>query len=158
MTVKAVILAAGIPHLAASPALAREITWKSTLEWQLQSLGVLNSEIDIVIGFGSQDEAVEKNQTAKFIQNIHWKSTTSVGSLLLVEINDLEELWISYGDILYHASSIDQINNIKGSSTIAYDSDWLTRYLFRESGDIEKAEKLVCSDSTVIGLGSKIHT
>ncbi|ELH8888560.1 sugar metabolism cluster protein [Vibrio cholerae] len=155
---KIVILAAGLPHLGENPALSQTVGGLSILDWQLNSLKLISENIDVVLGFRASEQKHCFQLPINFLENKEWESTKSSGSLLLVDLNQVDELWVSYGDVLYHSQTVQQIANTQSEVVVAYDSEWRTRYLGRDQSDINEAEKVIVSNKQVQRLGSGINT
>lgn len=155
---KIVILAAGLPHLGENPALSQTVGGLSILDWQLNSLNLVSENIDVVVGFRASEQTHSFQLPINFLENKEWETTKSAGSLLLVDLNQLDELWISYGDVLYHSQIVQQIENTQSEVVVAYDSEWRTRYLGRDQSDINESEKVIVSNDQVQRLGTGINT
>ncbi|EGR0551023.1 sugar metabolism cluster protein [Vibrio cholerae] len=155
---KIVILAAGLPHLGENPALSQTVGGLSIIDWQLNSLDLISENIDVVLGFRASEQKHSFQLPINFLENKEWETTKSAGSLLLVDLNQVDELWISYGDVLYHSQAVQQISSTQSEAVVAYDSEWRTRYLGRDHSDISEAEKVIVSNNQVQRLGSGINT
>ncbi|MGL6002574.1 MAG: PEP/pyruvate-binding domain-containing protein [Plesiomonas sp.] len=154
---KIVILAAGLPHLGIEPALSKNVNGVTVLDWQLNSLRSLSADVDVVLGFRANELKHEFSLPVKFLENKDWENTKSAGSLLMVDLERVDELWISYGDVLYHSHTVDMLAMTSAETVIAYDSDWRIRYLAREQLDINEAEKVIVSENKIQRLGTDIN-
>ncbi|EGR2427794.1 TPA: PEP/pyruvate-binding domain-containing protein [Vibrio cholerae] len=154
---KIVILAAGLPHLGIDPTLSKVVNGATVLDWQLNSLRSLSADVDVVLGFKANEIKHDFHLPVNFLENKDWEKTKSAGSLLMVDLAQVDELWISYGDILYHSHIADMLSRTGNETAIAYDSDWRTRYLAREQIDISESEKVIVSENRVQRLGSNIE-
>lgn len=154
MISKIAVLAAGSPHFGVDPSVFQRVSDQSVLDWQLYSFSQVNAQIDLVLGFNYQVESSDKCYSV--IVNEEWESTGSAGSLALVDIQGVDELWVSYGDIVYHPEAVDLVSSSGGDAVVAFDSDWRTRYLGRGSDNINGAEKVIMLDDKVQCLGSGV--
>ncbi|BBP43108.1 PEP/pyruvate-binding domain-containing protein [Thiosulfativibrio zosterae] len=157
MKSKIAILAAGMPHFGELPSLSSKVGGLSILDWQLNSLKALSAITDVVVGFRASELDLAQYASINLIENPHWQSTGSVGSLLLVDIEDCDELWVSYGDVVYHQKPIERMSEIDSDVVIAYDSEWTTRYLGRDLSDIKNAEKVILTGQNISRLGQDIN-
>jgi len=147
MNKKLVILAAGLPHIGEDPTLTKQISGLSILDWQLNNFKNSDIDINVVIGFKADEQKTSRYSNICFTENTNWQTTKSGDSLLLTDFDLIDELWISYGDILYHKYAIQKMENESAEAVIAVDSEWKNRYLGRDKNDIIKAEKVVVANS-----------
>lgn len=158
MKTKIAILAAGSPHFGDTPSLNNHVGGLSILDWQLNSLKLLDASINIVVGFRAMEVQLKLNPSITIIENTHWQSTSSSGSLLLIDLDECDELWVSYGDVLYHQHTINKMSEVDSDIVVAYDSEWQTRYLGRDVSDISDAEKVVLANDRVSRIGEGISS
>lgn len=154
---KIVILSAGKPHVGTEPPSLKKIGDTSVLEWQLNCFDSIDGTVDIVLGFQSSKIKTFWSKRVNVVENVDWATMSSAGSLLLSDLNRIDELWIAYGDMLFHKHSIDEMSKLTGDLVIGYDSDWRTRYHGRSHVDINKAEKVIVDATTVLRLGPNIQ-
>lgn len=149
-------MAAGSPHFGDTPSLDNQVGGLSILDWQLNSLKQLDAGLNIVVGFRASEMQLKLPPSITVIENTYWHSTTSTGSLLLVDLEECDELWVSYGDVLYHQHTVNKMSEMDSDIVVAYDSEWKTRYLGRDVSDISDAEKVVLTNDSVSRIGEGI--
>lgn len=153
---KIVILGAGLPHFGTDPSLCLDVGGLSVLQWQLSSFKGIQASVDVVVGFKAVEQKEQESEVVHFIENSDWETTQSGGSLLKVNLENIEELWVSYGDILYYSQTIQKIRDQLQQAIVVYDSEWRMRYNGCGPYDISLVEKVVIANKKVQRLGSDI--
>lgn len=148
-----IILSAGRPHLGEVPSLLTKVNDRSLFEWQLNALSP-NVKPQVVIGYKAE-EFKELSTQANFIENPNWKATKSAASLLCADLL-ADSITVSYADILYRPSLLQQLQNSSSDITLVYDSQWLNRYAGRTQEDIERAEKVRLQNNQLLASGAKL--
>ncbi|GKT11855.1 MAG: glutamine kinase [Thiomicrorhabdus sp.] len=155
MNKKIIILAAGIPHKGLESSLLMSVNGQTVLDWQLSVFRASADNVQLVLGYESSSLDASHNRF-KTVLNDKWNETGSAYSLLQADLSGTNELWVSYGDILYHDQTITKMDSIDSSIVIAWDSLWRTRYLGREHNNIVDSEKVIVNDEIVQRLGADV--
>ncbi|SFR51117.1 Choline kinase [Marinobacter daqiaonensis] len=152
---RCVILGAGAPHQGEQPTLLEPVNGISVLNWLLNALAVPESQIDLVLGYQSEHIA-ERYPDIRRVVNPRWETTGSAGSLLEVDLDDVEDLLVCYGDILFRPQVVEEMKEKEAPIVVAWDSLWKQRYLDRDPRDMEQSEKILGGSPAVHRLGSDI--
>ena len=152
---KIIILAAGVPHKGLEPSLVMSVNGQTVLDWQLSVFKASASNVQLVLGYESS-VLNDLQSRFKIVLNKKWNETGSAHSLLQADLSDTNELWVSYGDILYHEQTISKMDCIDSPIVIAWDSLWRTRYLGREYESTLDSEKVIANERHVQRLGTDV--
>lgn len=152
---RCVILAAGAPHQGQSPALLESVNGMTVIDWLLNALSLAETDIDLVLGYQSAD-ITNRYAGIRTLENPSWKTTGSASSLLLTDLEGLDELLVCYGDILFREQLVDALTQLNSPIAIAWDSHWKQRYVDRDPQDLEVSEKVLAKDDSIQRLGSDI--
>lgn len=152
---RCVILGAGAPHNGENPTLLESINGISVIDWLLSALALPSDEIDLVLGYQSQ-HILDSYPQIRTVINSNWQTTGSAASLLSIDLDNVDDLLVCYGDILIRSSLVDEIRRIDSPVVVAWDSHWRKRYLNRDIRDIEACEKVSVEKSQLARLGSDI--
>ncbi|EFE51487.1 MULTISPECIES: PEP/pyruvate-binding domain-containing protein [Providencia] len=157
MKTRSIILGAGAPHYGDQPTLLEKINGISVFDWLLDALTSNSDDIDLILGYQS-DEIASKYPSIHIKQNKKWETTGSIYSLFQANLDDVDELIVCYGDLLFRDKLIRKLCKVNAPITIAWDSHWKQRYIDRSPEDIHASEKITTSGSTVCRLGYDIPT
>jgi choline kinase len=147
-----IILAAGKPYKGDEPALLTKVNGRSLFDWQMEALAMKQLSPQVVVGYGAE-EFKKISGRAIFRTNTNWENTGSGYSLLSAELDGREAI-VSYADILYRHSALEQIKHSTTDITLVYDSRWKERYTGRQEQDLVAAEKVMISaDGGVLRAG-----
>lgn len=152
---RCVILGAGAPHQGNQPTLLEPVNGGSVFDWLLKAVGLPEAQIDLVLGYHSEDIA-QRYPGIRSVVNPHWKTTGSAASLLEVNLDSVDDLLVCYGDILFRGQLVTELRQMDAPVVVAWDSLWQQRYVDRASEDIAVSEKVVGGSSGVRRLGSDI--
>ncbi len=95
---------------------------KTLLDWQLQSLRKAGVE-NILVVCGYQSHLLQGNYDT--IKNSRWDETNMVQSLLAAYTKIHEStILLSYADIVYHHSHVEQLIQCKHDLCLTYDTQW----------------------------------
>ena len=126
---KAIILAAGRGSRMKTetenhPKCLTKLRGITLLEWQLEALRIGGiSQIAIVTGY--KHEMLEKWDLKTF-HNPFWEKTNMLSSLCCAdEWLEKETCIVSYSDIFYDPSAVEQLINCGAPIAITYDPNWL---------------------------------
>lgn len=148
-------MAAGVPHKGLEPSLLISVNGQTVLDWQLSAFRASASNVQLVLGY--ELSSLNSNQNKfKTVLNKNWNETGSAYSLLQADLSGTNEIWVSYGDILFHEQTISKMDCVDSQVVVAYDSYWKTRYLGREQEDILGSEKVIVNDRLVQRLGADL--
>jgi choline kinase/phosphohistidine swiveling domain-containing protein len=155
---KAIILAAG----AGSTSLdTREQFPKCLLPYN-ESSTVLDTILSAVRACGINDfcivggfemlKIMQAYPATKYYYNERWESTGSLYSLLKASAEFDSDLLISFSDIVYSQAAVETISRSEADLTIAYDSQWETRYGGRGPLILADAVKVYVSDTRTVDI------
>ena len=110
-------------------------------------LEVGGKDIYLVGGFGIL-KILEKYPKLKFFYNEKWESTKSLASFYSSRTVYNEDLMVSYTDVVYKKTILENLSNVKSKLAITIDSKWKNRYEGRGKNFLVEAEKVFQSKST----------
>ena len=164
----AIILAAGEgtrlrPETISIPKGMVKLFDKSLLEIQINiftKCGI--NDINIVTGYLSDQITFP---SINYFKNKNYSSTAGIVSLFCAKEKLQDSTIITYSDLVFEKTIIDQVNNFKGDIGIAVDLDWEKKYenrdqhpkseadnvLFDEKGNILELRKNIQKPNSVIG-------
>jgi choline kinase/phosphohistidine swiveling domain-containing protein len=144
-----IVLGAGAPHIGKSPSVLREASFgKSVLEWIAEAYRVDLDDIIFVSGFNSS-EIKARYPKLSMIENLDWKNTKSLSSLLLAELDGSHPIFVNYGDILFRNDIVSRMLSSNAPVTIAYDSHV-------SPGKSEGREKVAVSMGQALRIGRDV--
>jgi len=92
----------------------------------------------------------------KYFYNDNWKETKSLASLNRAKTEFNDDLIISYSDVVYNEKTLNNLMVSKSDITIAYDSNWKSRYIGRNKDILKDAEKISVTPNNDIYVGKNI--
>ncbi|MDA1196488.1 MAG: phosphoenolpyruvate mutase [Nanoarchaeota archaeon] len=110
-------------------------------------------DISIVKGF-LKDKIVADN--VKSYYNDEYSTNNVAASLMKAESELNDDCIVSYGDIMYDASVINQLLKSEGDIVIAVKEQWQTRYEKKSPEDLEGAEKAIFKEGIVEKIGRSL--
>lgn len=137
-----VILGAGEPFSGTEPsALTQTSGDKRVLDWLLEAFShsLTDPEFHFVGGY-RMDDIVEEYPNIHFSQNENWETTGPVSSLFTAPLPDDRPLYVCYADTVFEHSAVEALD---GTTTIAIDRSWQTRYHDRSEESLARAEKVL---------------
>ena len=153
-----VILGAGKPHFGKTPsALIETSLGGKQLHWLLAATRNIVDETTFISGYKNK-EISKIFPELNCIYNNEWESTGSFGSLLKAPLNSIDDMLVSYSDILFNHSVANTIENANADIVVAYDSLWLSRRDDEKKVDLEKYEKITIVSGKVLELGYQLRT
>lgn len=156
---KLIILNAGVPYdsdMDDAVSLAMPVHGQRTLDWVLDATNLATDNVSIVSGYRTPEMRAQFSDI-HVIENKEWRVTGSAGSLFCADLDDISELLVCYGDILFRENIVQQLCASEEDLTIAWDSKFRTRYADREVQDLERCEKVIAQDGTIYGLGENLE-
>ena len=150
------ILGAGRPYSGYKhPALKTVESSINVLDWILDAVDYFKPDCYFISGYAS-DKIREQYPDLNYIHNKYWETTRASWSLLnALPINHKETL-VSYSDIVYLDSTVRKIMDADGDVVVAIDSHWKSRYVGRNSNDIEICEKVFVKGDEITVLGNDL--
>lgn len=151
---KTIILAAGQgtrlrPLTDHCPKCMVAVNGKSIIERQLETMhmcGIKDGDITIITGY-CNDVLKERFQNTgiHFVMNEAYESTNMVYSLMCARniMEQEDDILISYGDIIYHASALDKILASEEDSSVIVDDGWYEYWSERCENPLDDAETLM---------------
>ena len=151
---KTIILAAGQgtrlrPLTDHCPKCMVAVNGKSIIERQLETMhmcGIKDGDITIITGY-CNDVLKERFQNTgiHFVMNEAYESTNMVYSLMCARniMEQEDDILISYGDIIYHASVLDKILASEEDSSVIVDDGWYEYWSERCENPLDDAETLM---------------
>lgn len=128
------------------------------LDWILDAIGNNTDEKPIFVAGYRANDIKKKYQNLEVVENTLWETTGPTASLFCTPFDSYERVIVCYSDVLFRKSIIQEILNNDFSIAIGYDSSWRTRYAHRTEKDLERCEKVIVKDNSVLRLGSDIPT
>ncbi len=144
-----VILGAGRPFAGTEPsALTSTSGDKRALDWLLEafSQSLDNPEVHFVGGY-RMEQVVDSYPDIHFSQNEDWETTGPVASLLTAPLPNDRPVYVCYADTIFEQTAVEAID---GTTSIAVDRSWQTRYHDRSEESLDRAEK-VTLDNNYLG-------
>lgn len=127
---------------------------KPIIERQLETLNECGLQ-DIVIVRGFQSQRLE-HLGARFVLNPEFETSNMVHSLFCAESEMTGDILISYGDIVYNASVIQDLLNESQPFAVTINTRWRELWELRMKNPLEDAETLkMDADGYVKELGKK---
>ncbi len=150
-----IILAAGKPHQGNKPALLTKISGISLFDWQLNALAATDTFPQVVVGY-EEDEFKKLTERAVFHTNSNWEKSGSGFSLFSANLTG-SSIIVSYADILYRPSILDQIKQSTADITLVIDSHWKQRFVGRTERDLQSTEKVMIDNAgSILGIGQNL--
>lgn len=129
---------------------------KTLLDWQLMALRKAGIK-DLLIVRGYLADCIQGDFST--VENTRWAETNMVSSLLCAFENVADEITvISYSDIVYKASHIEQLMNTKGDICITYDVAWESLWRLRNENPLDDAETFIQEDGLLKEIGNKTNS
>lgn len=159
---KAIIIAAGKGtrlknYTATLPKCMLKFGGKTLLARQIKALRA-NGIRDITVVKGYMKEKINY-PGIKYCINDNYEKNNILNSLFYAEPAMIDDLIISYSDILYEKEVVKRLLKSDKDISIVVDIDWLMYYKGRISHPPSQAEKVVFdADNKVIEIGKKIRT
>ena len=159
---KGLILAAGRGSRMSSmtknqPKCFAKLAGKRLFDWQLQSLrsgGI--DDISVVTGFLGEKF---KPNGYKTIENRDWNNSSIVASLLKASSVIDSPTIVSYSDIVYHPSVVQDLQSKDHDITLVYDKSWLKLWNERFTDPLQDAESFkIDKNEQISQIGEKVKT
>ena len=156
---KSIIIAAGsgrrIPEFSKLiPKSLIKINRKSILKRQIDLMTKSKiSQISIVKGFKSNKIKFKK---IKYFYNKDYKKNEQLESLLSAKEWFNDDLLITFSDIIYEASVIQNVIKSKHDFTIAIQKNWKKKYKKRFDHPTNQADKVLIKNDRIIDIGKKL--
>ena len=155
---KVIILAAGSgrrlrPYTANRPKCLVEVSGHKLLTSQLSILRS-KKEISETIIVGGYKAEMLSSYADKLVVNKRYAHTNMVYSLFSA-IDDISgDILISYGDIVYDVSILEQLINFEGAIGVAIDNRWREYWSLRFEDPLKDAETLrIDAESHIVDIG-----
>lgn len=154
---KLIILAAGMgtrlmPYTLDKPKCLVELMGKSLLDYQVDIYRDLGVE-DVVIVGGYKSECFRGR--FQVLINPDYKTTNMVMSLFCASEHLVDDVIISYGDVVHSPNIINSAMNYSGSIGVPIDMRWLDYWKNRFSDVLDDAETLKISKDLIVEIGKK---
>ena len=157
---KVIILAAGSgrrlrPYTANRPKCLVEVSGHKLLTSQLSILRS-KKEISETIIVGGYKAEMLYSYADKLVVNKRYAQTNMVYSLFSA-IDDISgDILISYGDIVYDVSILEQLINFEGAIGVAIDNRWREYWSLRFEDPLKDAETLrIDAESHIVDIGGR---
>lgn len=152
-----VILGAGEPFSGTEPsALTQTSGDKRVLDWLLEAFSQTLSDPEFhFIGGYRMDDIVDMYPDIHFSQNEAWETTGTVASLFTAPLPDNRPVYVCYADTIFEPTAVDALN---GTTAVAIDQSWQTRYRERSKESISRAEKVTIEEDSLSTIGTNIET
>lgn len=147
----AVILGAGAPETGGEPTLSLNLNGDSVLSWLIKKFEP-KAKVTTVLGY--QSEAIASQfHDVDFIVNAGWKTSGSVGSLFSVDLSNIEDLIVCYGDILIRDNLVEQLLDTEAHVLVACDGEAFTSNGKSDCVLKWNTESLIYCGEAVVRLG-----
>ena len=139
---RVIVLGAGTPFEGVTHSALRAVDGESrVLDWVLHAFAPLEPEVVFVGGY-QLAEVMARLGTATYVRNENWRSTGSVGSLLLAPLSDGADHFVCYSDIVMRPSLVRRLVDCGGASLgVAVDSSYPARYGHMPASQVGRREK-----------------
>lgn len=166
---KAIILAAGQgtrlrPLTDHQPKCMVEINHRSIIDRQtevMKSCGIAEEDICIVGGYRSDVLAEHfKKSKIQIIHNFEYETTNMVCSLMCAkaQIEGADDVLVSYGDIVYNESVLNEILKSKKDISVIVDDSWYEYWSARSENPLDDAETLIIdTEGNLEEIGQKTN-
>ncbi len=161
---KAIILAAGVgsrlrPYTDDCPKGMVEVNGKPILEHQFETLkqaGV--NEIIVVCGY-LKDKISSECVRLNKIENERWNTTNMVASLYCAKEWLIDDVIISYADIIYKQPVLEQLLKSSSDIIVSADKEFLRYWKLRLANPLDDVESFVVNDAGCISsIGQKVKS
>jgi glutamine kinase len=125
------------------------------LDWLLQAVSGLQPEVHFVGGYQVEDVA-RRYPEFYYVVNPEWEQTGPVVSLLQVPLDRGSDWYVSYADILFHDTVVEEMASVDADVVVAADTHWQQRFKGRTAEDLMRCEKLNVHEGVVTRLGADI--
>lgn len=157
---RAIILAAGRgSRMGAAteekPKCLTQLQERPLLEWQLQALSKAGiNNIELVLGY--RHELLQEYGSNHYV-NKDWASTNMVSSLFCAPPSQ-DDTIVSYSDIVYNTSHVQQLIESPHDISITADLEWLKLWSLRFDNPLDDAESFVFEKNRLLSIGKKTDT
>lgn len=158
--IKVIIIAAGMSARLMEltddkPKCMLDIGGKTILQRHIETFNQCGIE-EIIVIRGYKKEVI--NYTGvKYIYNQNYRRNNILESLMYAESDMDGEFIATYSDILFKRSVVEKLLESKADISIVVDTSWKSHYKNRFQHPIEEAEKVIVSNSKVVGIGKTIN-
>lgn len=144
-----VVLGAGRPFAGTEPsALVKPGGDTRVLDWLVDafSRSLDDPEFHFVGGY-RVDDVADAYPEMDISRNDEWETSGPVASLFTAPLPADRPVYVCYADTIFEGSAVDALD---GTTTIAVDRSWQTRYRSRSEESLDRAEKVVIEDGRVV--------
>ncbi|WP_199737597.1 PEP/pyruvate-binding domain-containing protein [Legionella septentrionalis] len=154
---RVIVLGAGQPYQGEQHTALRGASKQGrVLDWILHAVRPLHPEIYFVGGY-QIEEIAQRYPGFHYIVNPEWQDTGAAASFLQAPLDDHFNYFVSYADILFHDSAVNQLAEIDADIVVAADTRWRKRFFGRTDKDLIRCEKLNLHGNNVTRLGPDIE-
>ena len=150
------ILAAGRPVTEfSSDAIREAYSSVFAVDWIKNIIDEKAFDLRLVTGYQSEKFA-QFSDVMTVCANDEWDESGSAWSLHTGLVEGAGKCVVSYGDVLFRGSLVDDLVGLDADVAIAVDSKWRDRFVGRSRGDLEAAEKVAISGGQITKIDSQI--
>ena len=155
----AVILGAGRAVWGGLPSAVVEVPEHGrVLDWTIAALAALDEvEVRFVGGYRAE-EVLQRYPDVQIVLNPDWQHSGPAGSLSLAGLDPERQTYVAYSDVILRPQSVAALSSAPGQVAVAVDSHWRSRYSDRSQADLNQAEKVLFTASTVEQIGRELTT
>ena len=155
----AVILGAGRAVWGGLPSAVVEVPEHGrVLDWTIAALAALDEvEVRFVGGYRAE-EVLQRYPEVQIVLNPDWQHSGPAGSLSLAGLDPERQTYVAYSDVILRPQSVAALSSAPGQVAVAVDSHWRSRYSDRSQADLNQAEKVLFTASTVEQIGRELTT
>jgi glutamine kinase len=126
------------------------------LDWLLHAVSGIAPRVYFVGGY-QLEEIASQYPNLRYVVNPKWEQTRAAVSLLEAPLVGTADHYVTYVDILFHETIVQEMARTSGDIVVAVDSRWRERFKGRTAEDLARCEKLNLVDGTVTRLGPDIE-
>lgn len=152
-----IILGAGKPYRGEDPSsLIRTDGTHKVLDWLMEAFnGIQETEFHFIGGY-CLDEVVKNYPNLYFSVNPNWRSSGSLGSLMVAPLSPDHTTYVCYADIVFRRNAVNRLHEEDDEVVFAVDSTWRNRYQSRSQEDLKAAEKVCIKEDELHEIGTDI--
>lgn len=161
---KAIVLAAGVgsrlqPYTSDRPKGMVEVNGKPILEYQYETLKQAGVDDIIVVCGYQKDKIISASARLNKIQNERWNTTNMVASLYCAKEWLIDDVIISYADIIYQQPVLEQLLESEADISVSADKEFLRYWKLRLADPLDDVESFsVNKNGCITSIGQKVES
>ena len=122
------------------------------MDWLLRAFERQTVRPHLMLGYLA-DEIASRYPYLPHTRCMDWETTKSAGTLMRAPLDPTMACYVTYSDILFRKSSIEELAAVDQPIAVLTDSVWRHRYEGRSAQDLERCEKVVLAQGRATRLG-----